>query len=156
MKRIIILMNLALLGGCLSAGFDKGAHPDESLSFKRHSVNQNVALEINDSLGLEFSSHQCGYYGLAGVIIPIIPNWKNYDCNDFNVSIRKASHVYLKHGDKIYSHSRFNPKSYFNYTFPIPVKSLADGATLIIEKDGENFEIPFRYQHKFRFILWGT
>jgi hypothetical protein len=155
-KAVSILISVFALSGCLTVGFNKGAHPDGSLKFKKRINNQNIVLEVNDSLDIEFSSHQCGYYGLAGVIIPVIPHWQNHDCSDFDIGVRKSSNVYLKHGDKIYTYSRFDPRSYYTYTFPVPVKSLSDGAILVIEKDGERFEIPFRYQHSFSFQLWGT
>ena len=155
-KILILISSLFFLNGCLFVGLDKGAYPDSSLEFERYFHNQNVGLKINNSLYIKFASHQCGYYGLEGIIVPIIPHWKNYDCKDLNVYISKSSNVYIKHKDKIYNYSIFRKKSYFNYTFPIATKSLSDGAILVIEQGEEKFEIPFRYKHGFSFVLWGT
>ena len=82
MKKITTLLSLACLSGCISVGFDKGANPDKSLNFKYNINNQNVVLEIDKSTHVEFSSHQCGYYGLVGIIIPFIPH--------FNRNFRKT------------------------------------------------------------------
>ena len=154
-KTIMILMNLVFLSGCVYIGFNKGSYPDHNVKFERYSKNENIALKIDKSLYVEFSSHQCGYYGLVGIIIPIIPYWKNINCGDLNVGVNTASNVYLKHVGKIYNYNRFNPKTYYEYTSPIPAKSISDGAILIVEKHGQTFEIPFHYQHAFSFELWG-
>ncbi|NBV07283.1 MAG: hypothetical protein EBS06_08655 [Proteobacteria bacterium] len=155
-KKALILLGLIYLSGCTIVGFDKGTHYDQSTNFKRYKKNGNAALKIDKLVHVEFSSRQCGSYGLVGpLIFPIIPIWRNYDCESLDVGVSGASKVYLKHNSKIYVSTRFDPKSYFEYTFPISAKSLSDGAMLVVEKkDGEKFEIPFRYQHTFSFDLF--
>ena len=155
-KKIIILFGLIWLSGCSMVIFEKGAHYNQSVKFESYKKNGNAALRINNVVHIEFSSHQCGYYGLIGpLIFPIIPIWENYECDNLNIGVSGASKVYLKYNSKIYTYIRFDPKSYFEYTFPLQTKSIIDTAILVVEKeDGEKFEIPFRYQHSFRFDLW--
>ena len=155
-RKVLVLLGVIFLSGCTIIGFDKGAYYDQSVNFKRYKKNGNAALEIDKLLRVEFSSHQCGSYGLIGpLIFPIIPIWENRNCDNLDVGVSGASNVYLKHNAKLYTSIRFDPGSYFEYTFPVPTKSLFDGAILVIEdKNGQKFEIPFRYQHTFSFFLW--
>lgn len=156
-RKIIVLTSLVFLESCLFVGFNKGANYEKSVKFKSYNRNGNMVLKIIDnSVHAGFSNLQCGGYGLFGVIIPIIPYWGNDKCEDLNVLVTNASNVYIKYNNKVYNYSEFNPRSSYNYKFPIPVKSLSSGAILVIEKDGEKFEIPFRYKHTFSFQLWGT
>jgi hypothetical protein len=157
-KNLIILMSFIYLSGCVYVGFDKGPYHNKSVKFDQSKRNGNIVFRINKSIEVSFQNFQCGYYGLLGIfIVPFIPYWKNTDCNDLIVEASglNNSNIYLNHKDYTYSPYKTNPKLYY-YTFPVPVKSLSDGAILVIEKDGERFEIPFRYQHSFSFQLWGT
>ena len=71
------------------------------------------------------------------------------DIWEYRVGIKNAQLLYQ---NKTYNPSKISDSGY--YTFPIPIKSITNTATLVVEKkDGEIFEIPFRYQHTFSFAL---
>lgn len=153
-------MCLVVLSGCFGIGFDKGLYYEyEKNSKYRYSYDfQSKSLRVesgNGKVNLTVYRGECGDYGMIGIVIPLIPVWSNRDCTqNVAIGISNASSAYIVHHNKVYKPS--NISNIKTYTFPIPVKSLSDGAILVIEKDGEKFEIPFRYQHTFSFELWGT
>lgn len=162
-KILAILTCLILLCGCVAAGFEKGVHHVESIKFSYDKRSREITLKTaeNGKLFVEFFQGFCGSYYLFGIIVPIIPLWENFDCKNLKIRVSSADRVFVDYQGKLFNPIAFDSK-YRTYTFPIPVKSLSDGAILIIEKKDEvsgkieKFEIPFRYQHTFSFELWGT
>jgi hypothetical protein len=61
--------------------------------------------------------------------------------------------AYILYHNKTHNPSEISDSGY--YTFPLKTKSVKDVATLfVVKKDGQKFEIPFRYKHSFSFDLW--
>lgn len=166
MRKIMIFLILFLFEGCVYVGFGKGVRHIDPIPFDYDERTGEVTFSSSNSLKNEkiwvsFFQVSCGSYGLFGILVPIIPLWENFDCKNLKIRVSSADRVFVDYQGKLFNPIAFDPK-YQTYTFPIPVKSLADGATLIIEKKNESsgkiekFEIPFRYQHTFSFELWGT
>ena len=157
LKIISLVLVIISLNACDAIEFKKGAHHIEPIKYRYDKKTQEIIINTskNNNIYLEFFSRMCGAYGLWGVIIPIVPYWETQDCSRFKVSISAVDKIEINHHGVVYKDYEFDSK-YQNYTFPINTKSLSDGAVLIIEKDGETFEIPFRYQHTFDFELWGV
>lgn len=157
-KKILILFSLVFLNGCVIAGFDKGLHyqktPEYTLKYEEYSFYglSVISTKSNHSFNMMYSTNVCGGYYLIGPIVPFIPIWENKDCSkNVVIGIREADEVKVKFYNKIYNPTEIKDGA---YTFPISIKSLSNGAVLIVKKDVEKFEIPFRYQHTFIFDLW--
>ena len=157
-KKIVIVLGLVFLSGCTIVGFDKGLNYERTPKYKFEYRDTSYTVITNQKNGkhaaIAFRSNSCGEYGLIGpLIFPIIPFWHNDDCLE-NATIGTGAsikNVHMIYQDKIYQPS----KVVGGYTFPLPTKSITDTATLVVEKkDGEIFEIPFRYQHTFSFALF--
>jgi len=155
MKKIIILMILFCFDGCVLVGFDRGLSYIKTPQYKfRYSddLYKLTVISDNNELNITYNGNECGGYYLFGPIIPLIPLWENKDCSaNITIGIYKAQKVYVKFNDKMYDPINIESGA---YTFPIPIKSTSNGAILIVEKDKQKFEIPFRYQHTFNFSLW--
>lgn len=162
-KKILILLSIICLNGCSGATFKKGLNYEKASEYSfDYDKGSHATSIINKKNGNHISiafgkGTSCGFYGLIGpLIFPIIPFWENRDCNkvvfdiwEYRIGIKSA---YVIYHDKIYNPSEIS-SGY--YTFPLQTKSIIDKATLVVEKkDGEKFEIPFRYQHTFSFDLW--
>ena len=158
-KKIVIVLGLVFLSGCTIVGFEKGLNyertPKYKFEYDKGTHNTVVTNRENKKhIAIMFGRSSCGDYGLIGpLIFPIIPFWENDDCSE-NATIGTGAsikNVHMIYQDKIYQPS----KVVGGYTFPIPTKSITNTATLVVEKkDGEIFEIPFRYQHTFGFALF--
>ena len=122
--------------------YDKGTH-DTTVTNKKN----------GNRISIGFGTVACGYYGLIGpLVFPIIPFWENRECNEAVIDISPSKNVYVIFHDKIYEAFKVSKTGY--YTFSLQTKSITDTAILVVEKkDGEKFEIPFRYQHTFSFDL---
>ena len=159
-RKISILLGLLYLSGCSVAGFDKGLNYEKTPKYKfEYSQSASGYLGITNQengnhISIAFSQNSCGFYGLIGpLIFPIIPIWQNDDCKDVVIGASQSDKVQIIYHDKVYEPSKIVRGG--GYFFPLPIKSITDTATLVIEeKDGEKFEIPFRYQHTFSFDLW--
>ena len=161
-RKIIILISLVFLSGCTIVGFEKGLNYKKTPKYKFEYDGGTQGTSITNQkngkhISISFGRHHCGSYGLIGpLVFPIIPFWENRDCSEnatigTGASIKK---VHMTYHDKIYKPSEISGDGYY-YTFPLPIKSITDTATLVVEKqDGEIFEIPFRYQHTFSFALF--
>jgi hypothetical protein len=69
------------------------------------------------------------------------------------IGIGETKKVYIIYQNKVYEPSKIVKGG--GYFFSLQIKSITDTATLVVEKkDGEKFEIPFRYKHTFSFDLW--
>lgn len=160
-KKPLILFGLICLSGCSIASFEKGLNyekiPNYKYEYEKHGsstttiTNQKNGNEITVMFG---KGSSCGRYGLIGpLIFPIIPIWHNEDCNKVVIGMGAIKEVHIIYRDKIYEPTKVSETGY--YTFPLQTKSITDMATVVVEKkDGEKFEIPFRYQHTFSFDLW--
>ena len=158
-KIVILIFSLLSLNGCSGAVFEKGLNYEKTPNYKfKHDEGSHITTITNNKNGnrvaIGFGKSSCGFYGLIGpLIFPIIPIWENRDCLE-NATIGTGAsikNVHMIYQDKIYQPS----KVVGGYTFPLPTKSITDTATLVVEKkDGEIFEIPFRYQHTFSFYLF--
>ena len=158
-KKIVILLGLVFLSGCTIVGFEKGLNYVETpkYGFKHNDDTHNTIITNKKNgvhIGIAFGKVACGYYGLIGpLIFPIIPFWENDDCSE-NATIGTGAsikNVHMIYQDKIYQPS----KVVGGYTFPLPIKSITDTATLVIEDtSGEIFKISFKYQHTFSFALF--
>jgi len=158
-KKTLILLGFVCLSGCTIVGFDKGLNyektPVYSFDYDKGTQYASVTNQKNGNrIGIAFSQNSCGEYFLVGpLIFPIIPFWQNHDCKDVVIGVSQANKVQIIYHDKLYESSKVVRGG--GYFFPLPIKSITDTATLVIEKkDGEKFEIPFRYQHTFSFDLW--
>ncbi len=158
-KIISILISLVWLNGCSAVTFDKGLNhekiPGYSFDYDKGTQYTSIINKKNgNGVGIAYNRHSCGSYGLIGpLIFPIIPIWQNYACKDVVIGVSQANKVYIIYHDKVYEPSKVVRGG--GYFFPLPIKSITDTATLVVEKtDGEKFEIPFRYQHTFSFDLW--
>ncbi len=158
-KKTLILLGLACLSGCTVVGFNKGLNYQQKTSEYKFDYNKNShwlsITSINgNKLDIMQSTNECGEYFLIGpLIFPIIPMWQNSDCKDVLIGVSQASKVQIIYHDKVYQPSKIVKGG--GYFFPLPIKSINDTATLVVEKtDGGKFEIPFRYQHTFSFDLW--
>jgi hypothetical protein len=163
-KKILTLVSLICLSGCSGATFEKGLNyektPKYSFDYDKgtHETTIRKNGEEEKYINIGFGTVACGYYGLIGpLVFPIIPFWENRDCDKIDIRIWehrigiKNTHVIYR--DKIYEPSEISKTGY--YTFPLQTKSITDTAILVVEKkDGQKFEIPFRYQHTFSFDLW--
>jgi len=162
-KILVVLKCMTLLCGCVAVGFEKGVRHVDSVKFNYDNITREIIFKNseNKKVWISFFQGFCGRYYLFGIIVPIIPLWENFNCKNLEIRISSADRVFVDYQGKIFNSIAFDSK-YDNYIFPIPVKSLSDGAILIIEKKNkssgeiEKFEIPFRYQHTFSFELWGT
>jgi hypothetical protein len=156
-KKIIILISLPCLNNCVGVGFDMGLHYQETVEYKFKYNDEMYRLSVtsirnNNKLDIIYNGNECGEYFLFGPIVPFIPIWENKDCNkNIIIGIYKAEEVRVKFDNIIYNPIKVQDGA---YTFPISIKSLSSGAVLIVKKDGEKFEIPFRYQHTFSFDLF--
>ncbi len=159
-KKVIILISLICLNGCAIAGFEKGLNyektPQYKFEFDGGTLYTSIKNQKNGNrIAIMFGGGSCGFYGLIGpLIFPIIPIWENRDCKEVNVGTGASiKNVHMVYQDRIYEPSEISSGGY--YTFPLTIKSITDTATLVVEKkDGEIFEIPFRYQHTFSFALF--
>jgi hypothetical protein len=158
-KKILILISLICLSGCTIIGFDKGLNyqktPEYSFDYDKGTQYVSVTNQKNrNRIGIAFSQNSCGFYGLVGpLVFPIIPIWENDDCKDVVIGVSQANKVQIIYRDKIYEPSKVVRGS--GYFFQLPIRSINDTAILAVEKkDGEKFEIPFRYKHTFSFDLW--
>ena len=158
-KKTLILLGLVCLSGCAIASLENRLNYERTLgySFKYDKGTHDISV-TNQKNGKRISikfgkGSSCGQYGLIGpLIFPIIPIWENRNCGDVVILIGATKNAHVIYHDKIYKPSEIS-NGY--YTFPLQTKSITDTATLVIEeKDGEKFEIPFRYQHTFSFDLW--
>ena len=161
-KKVLILLGLICLGGCTIVSFDKGLNYKKTTDYKFEyekgpSYTATITNKINgNQINVMFRQRSCGQYGLIGpLIFPIIPIWKNKDClEDVTIGIGATKNIYIVYENKVYHPSGTDLNGYY-YIFPIPIKSITDTATLVVEKkDGEKFKIPFRYQHTFNLDLW--
>lgn len=157
-KIISILLGLVCLSGCSVVGFDKGLNyektPRYSFDYDKGTQGTVIADQKNGNrVGIRFHRNSCGEYFLVGpLIFPIIPFWQNYDCKDVVIGASQSDKVQIIYHDKVYEPSKIVRGG--GYFFPLPIKSITDTATLVVEtKDGKKFEIPFRYQHTFSFDL---
>jgi hypothetical protein len=156
-KKILLLLGLFFLNGCAGAVFERGLNYQETpeYSFEYDKGTSGTSIKNNDKLlYVEFRRGSCGFYGLIGpLIFPIIPFWQNNDCRDVIIGVSQANKVQIIYHDNVYEPSKVVRGG--GYFFPLPIKSINDTAILAVEKkDGEKFEIPFRYQHTFSFDLW--
>ena len=159
-RKIILFLTVICLIGCSAVSFDKGLNYEKTSEYlfeynKGSSGSTVITNQKNgNDIGVRFHQNSCGSYGLIGpLIFPIIPIWQNYDCKDVVIGVSQANKVQIIYHDKTYEPSKVVRGG--GYFFPIPIKSITDTATLIVEKkDGEIFKIPFRYQHTFSFDLW--
>lgn len=160
-KKILILLGLVFSNGCSIASFEKGLNYEKIPGYKfEYEKSSSYTTTITDQkngnqINVMFRQRSCGQYGLIGpLIFPIIPIWENKDClEDVAIGIGAAKEVHIIYHNKIYKPSGTALNGYY-YIFPLPIKSITDTATLVVEKQGgEKFEIPFRYQHTFSFDL---
>ena len=157
-KKIVIVLGLVFLSGCTIVGFDKGLNYERTPKYKFEYRDTSYTVITNQKNGkhaaIAFRSNSCGEYGLIGpLIFPIIPIWHNDDCKDVVIGASQSDKVHIIYQNKIYEPSKVVRGG--GYFFPLPIKSITDTATLVVEKkDGEIFEIPFRYQHTFSFALF--
>jgi len=162
-RKILILSTLVALSGCSAITFNKGLNyrKTSGYRFDDDGSSYGVTIRKNKKLGsyinIGFGRVACGYYGLVGpLVFPIIPIWQNRDCDKISINIWE-SRVGIKNARILYQNNTYNaseisPSGYYN--FPLQTKSITDTAILVVEKkDGEKFEIPFRYQHTFSFDL---
>ncbi len=159
MKKVIILISLICLSGCSGAVFEKGLNYKKisRYSFDYDSGTQYTSITNQKNgkyISISFGKNTCGFYGLIGpLVFPIFPIWENDDCKDVVLGVSPAKKVQIIYHDKIYEPSKVvRDEGYF---FSLPIKSITDTAILVVEKkDGEIFEIPFKYQHTFSFALF--
>lgn len=156
-RKIIILTISISLNGCAIAFFDKGLNykktPNYKFEYDREaSGSVSFTNQKNGKyIGVSFRHNSCGGYGLIGPIIPFFPIWHSDDCKNVSIGIYQAKKVHMTYHDKIYKPSDISSDGYY-YTFLLPTKSITDIAILFVEdKNGEIFEIPFKYQHTFGF-----
>jgi len=158
-KEMLILLGLLCLNGCSAATFDKGLNYKKTsgYSIEYHKDTQYTSItnqKNGNHISIAFHQNSCGFYGLIGpLIFPIIPIWENDDCKDVVIGIGAVKNVSIIYRNKIYEPIKISVTG--GYFFPIPIKSITDTAILVVEeKNGQKFEIPFRYQHTFSFDLW--
>lgn len=161
MKKVISLVfSLVVLSGCSIIGFEKSLNYDKvpEYQYNEGSGSTNVVKKKNKKyINIALGAVDCGFYGLFGpLIFPVIPIWENKNCGNVGIGIWVhkigIKNVHLLYQDKIYQ-PEIPDTGY--YTFPLQTKSITDTAILVVEdKDGEIFEIPFRYQHTFSFALF--
>jgi hypothetical protein len=157
--KILTLLVLAILSGCSAVTFDKGLNYEKisgySFNYDKGTQGTSITNQQNGNrISIAFRRHYCGSYGLIGpLIFPIVPIWQKLDCKDVVIGIGDTENVYIIYHNQIYNPSKISKTGY--YTFPLQTKSITDTAILVVEKkDGQKFEIPFRYQHTFSFDLW--
>ena len=160
-KIVILIVSLIFMNGCSGAVFEKGLNYKETLNYQ-YDDNDNSTTIINKKSGkyvnIGFGTVACGYYGLIGpLIFPIIPIWENRNCKEVVIDIWEYR-VGIKNAQILYQNKAYNPSKISDsnyYTFPLPIKSITDTATLVIEDtSGEIFKISFKYQHTFSFALF--
>ena len=161
-KKALILLGFVCLSGCSIASFEKGLNYEKKSDYKyEYEKTSSYTTTITDQkngnhINVMFRQRSCGQYGLIGpLIFPVIPIWENKDCSeDATLGIGAVKEVHITYHNKIYKPSGAALNGYY-YIFPLPIKSITDTAILVVEKkDGQKFEIPFRYQHTFSFDLW--
>jgi hypothetical protein len=161
-KKTLILLGLLYLNGCSAIGFDKGLNykkiSDYKFEYNKGSSGYVVITNKKNGnhISIAFRQNSCGSYGLIGpLIFPIIPIWENDDCSEnATFGIGATKEVRIIYHDKTYKPSKISDDGHY-YIFPLSIKSITEIATLVVEKkNGEKFEIPFRYQHTFSFDLW--
>jgi hypothetical protein len=162
-KILILVISLTLLNGCAIASFEKGLNyektPKYTFEYDKGTHITGVTNQKNKKhIAIMFGRNACGQYGLIGpLIFPIIPIWENNNCDKMAISIWEhrvgIKNVYVMYQDKIYNPSEISSGNH--NTFALQIKSITGTAILVVEKkDGEIFEIPFRYQHTFSFDLF--
>ena len=158
-KKALILLSLVCLSGCTIVGFDKGLNyektPTYSFDYDKGTQSTSITSKENGNhISIRFHRNSCGEYFLVGpLIFPIIPMWQNHDCKDVVIGVSQANKVQIIYRDRVYEPSEVVRGG--GYFFPLQIKSITDTATLVVEdKNGEKFEIPFRYQHTFSFDLF--
>lgn len=157
-KKIITVLIAVSLNACAGATFEKGLNYEKNSKYRfKYDKGTHDTTVINkknrNRISIGFGTVACGYYGLIGpLVFPIIPFWENRKCNETVIDIGPTKNTYIIYQNKIYQPSEISETGY--YTFPLQTKSITDTAILVVEKkDGEKFEIPFRYQHTFSFDL---
>jgi hypothetical protein len=164
-KILILVISLAFLNSCAGAVFEKGLNYEKTpkywFKYNDDTYNTIITNKKNGAhIGIAFGKVACGFYGLFGpLIFPIIPFWDNKNCDKVAISIWEhrigIKNAHVNYNNKIYKPSEISGS--YN-VFPLPIesiKSITDTAILVVEKkDGEIFEIPFRYQHTFSFDLF--
>jgi hypothetical protein len=156
-KKILIILSIICVNGCSIASFYKGLSyektPEYRFEYNKGGSGYTVITNKKNGnhISIAFRQSSCGSYGLIGpLLFPIIPIWQNDDCSEnATFGIGATKDVYMVYHNKTYQPSEISDDGHY-YTFPLQIKSITDTATLVVEKkDGEKFEIPFRYQHTF-------
>ena len=151
-KQLLLILVMASLSGCVVVWLDKGLNYQEPIEYEFEYNQGDGSITFykgEKELSVTFHEGICNSYSLMGFIIPFIPLLKDKDCKqDVYIRIVKASDVYIKtKNNQIYK--PYKVGKFGTYYFPIKIKALSDTATLFVSKEGENFEIPFRYKHTF-------
>ena len=121
-----------------------------------------IKLPNQEEFWLELP-RDCSGITFAGILTPftppiIIPNFRAISfgetnpCNNFIVLSKPKTKIQLHTNNKIY-HPKESKGPFGNtrYTFPVKAKNI-DSGTIIIEKDGEKAEVPFKYEY-FKFYF---
>ena len=91
MKKSLLLILLLTTSGCDIIGFNRGANYIEPLKFKYDYDKKTKNIFFNTSreekISVYFYTNACGGYGLMGIVIPIIPVWDNFNCQDLVITI---------------------------------------------------------------------
>lgn len=174
-KKIILLMLFFLMpmmiGQAGFVGYYEMKNPaiyDTKVVFGRANYGEtnidNIStIKIKDTQEpLLEMSRNCDYFTVAGIITPFTPpiplfwlrswHWGDSDCNYFTISTKPQSDSVRL----ITNNQTFEPEvseglyGYTKYKFPIKAKNI-DSGIIIIEKDGEKIEIPFKYEY---FKFW--
>jgi hypothetical protein len=165
--KIYLILSLFCLNACAQAGWSGyyKTYPDTT-------VDKYIAISATNTTTVTLDKKEvwielprdCSGFIIAGFFTPITPpipfpwfrNWtsagKNNDgkCHYFVAETRPEANIQLKVGNEIYAPEiKEGLYGYTKYIFPIRAKSI-DSGILIIEKNGEEIEVPFEYKY-FRF-----
>ena len=126
------------------------------IDVSRPGVSSNWA-NVSNKLGLNLP-RDCSGFIFAGILTPFtppipLPNFralsfgKTNPCNNFTVLSKPQSKIQLHTNNQVYyPEESEGPFGNTRYTFPIKAKNI-DSGTIIIEKNGERAEVPFKYEY---------
>ena len=165
--RIFLILILFNLGACSQAGwigYYSIKKPDGSENKIEYNTDNGVVLDFpkKNEFWLMLP-RDCSTFAIAGFFTPFSPPipiifFRSWDNNFFIAETKPRATLHLKIIDsKTKQEIILEPKtqdgkwSYTKYIFPILAKNI-DSGIIIIEKDQEKIEVPFKYKY-FKFLF---
>lgn len=164
--RIFLILILFNLGACSQAGwigYYSIKKPDGSENKIEYNTDNGVVLDFPKKNEFWLTlPRDCSTFALAGFFTPFTPPipiifFRSWTTGFFTAETKPRATLHLKIIDsKTKQEIILEPKTeqgkwgYTKHIFPIHIKNI-DSGIIIIEKDQEKIEVPFKYKY-FKFL----